>query len=171
MVCVCSACANATWAGLLPRDAEDPDAPKWQEEQLQLPTYPQETTLLPFYVSEITTHRFFVDGATLSVGKDGVIRYVLVIKTGGGATNITFEGIHCDRREYKTYAAGRHDGTWSASRKSEWRRIENKPINRHHAALSRDLFCPGGGSIQAAEEGRNALKLGQHPLAPRPDRP
>lgn len=37
--------------------------------------------------------------------------------------------------------------------------------NRHHAALSRDLFCPGGVAISTAAEGREALRLGRHPHA------
>lgn len=157
--------SSSASSGLFSRDAEDPDAPKWQEEEVVPPAFPQESNLLPFYVSEMTSHRFFIDGTTLSVGKDGVVRYVLVVKTGGGATNISFEGIHCSRVEYKIYATGRHDGAWTAARTSEWKPIENKPINRHHASLSRDMFCPSRSSILTPEEGRNALRLGKHPDA------
>ena len=87
------------------------------------------------------------------------------MRTSGGATNITFEGIRCESREFRLYASGRQDGTWANTRKSEWKPIENKPINRHHAALSRDLFCPSGSPISSPEDGRNALRLGKHPNA------
>lgn len=144
---------------------EDKDVQPWMEEEAAPPIFPQEASLLPFYVGEMTSHRFFIDGATLAVGKDGVVRYVLVVRTSGGATNITFEGIHCERREYKIYASGRHDSTWGATRKAAWRAIENKPVNRHHASLSRDYFCPISTPIQTPEEGREALRLGKHPNA------
>lgn len=147
------------------RDNDDPDAPKWAEEALQLPAFPQEANLLEFYVSATTTHKYYVDASTLSVGKDGVVRYTLMIRTSGGSTNITYEGMRCESREYKIYATGHRDGTWALARRSEWRPVENKPTNRHHAALSRDYFCPVGNAIVTADEGREALRLGKHPNA------
>ena len=153
----------AAAAGLGLRGDDDPDTPKWEEEALQLPAFPQEANLREFYVSATTTHKYFIEVATLSVGKDGVVRYALVIRTSGGATNITYEGMRCESGEFKIYATGHGDGTWSAVRRSIWRRIENKPTNRHHAALSRDFFCPVGNVISSAHEGREALRLGKHP--------
>jgi hypothetical protein len=157
--------AGALSAQSLFRDLDDPDAPKWAEAEVVLPAYPQEAGLREFYVSELTTNKFYIDMATLNVGKDGVVRYALVVRTRGGATNISYEGIRCETREYRLYATGHRDGTWAKARISEWRKIENKPANRHHAALSRDLFCPGGISIRSADEGREALRLGKHPEA------
>jgi hypothetical protein len=90
-----------------------------------------------------------------------------VVRTSGGATNVSFEGINCKDLTWKHYATGRSDGTWVKSRATriEWRPIENKPVNRHHAALRRDYFCPASSAINNAEEGRNALRLGKHPDA------
>jgi hypothetical protein len=95
------------------------------------------------------------------------VRYALVVKTTGGATNVSFEGIHCKNRSWKLYATGRSDGAWvkSPASRADWRPIENRPVNRHHAALSRDYFCPAGIPIRSAEDGRNALRLGKHPNA------
>jgi hypothetical protein len=157
--------SGAALAGLGLRDDDDPDAPKWEEEALQLPAFPQEANLREFYVSATTTHKYYIDAATLSVGKDGVVRYALVVRTSGGATNITYEGMRCESREYKIYATGNRDGTWTQARRSAWRPVENKPTNRHHAALSRDYFCPVGNAIYTADEGREALRLGKHPNA------
>lgn len=140
------------------RDFNDPDAPQWTEDSVQLPGYPGDKSLREFYVSETTSHRFFIDETSLSIGKDGVVRYVLVVRTRGGASNVTFEGIRCDSREFKHYATGRQDGSWAMVRKGEWRVIENKPINRHHAALFRDYLCPYGSPIRNPEEGREALR-------------
>lgn len=158
-----AATANAG-LGLLDKD-EDPDAPKWAEDALELPAFPQEASLIEFYVSAATPHKYYIDAASLSVGKDGVVRYGLVVRTRGGATNTSFEGIRCESREVKVYATGRPDGAWSLARRSEWRPILNMPTNRHHAALSRDYFCPVGNVIYTAEEGREALRLGKHPNA------
>jgi hypothetical protein len=136
------------------------------EESLRLPSYPKESDLIEFYVGPRATNRFFVDGNSLSVGKDGIVRYTLLVRTSGGATNVSYEGIQCSSREFKIYAVGNADGTWSANRMTEWRLIENKLVNRHHAALNRDFLCPIGNPIYTAEEGRNALRRGKHPLVP-----
>lgn len=137
----------------------------WQELEIEPPAFPRKENLIEFYVSAVATNKYFIDASTLVAGADGVVRYALVVETSGGARNISFEGIHCKDRNWKHYATGRSDGTWVKSRASriEWRPIENKPVNRHHAALSRDLFCPLGNPIFTADEGRNALRLGKHP--------
>jgi hypothetical protein len=165
-VCLLGFCLSVT-AVADPRthDPDDPDAVRWQEEAIQLPPFPEEKNLREFYVSEMTSHRFFIDEVSLQPGKDGVVRYVLVVRTRGGATNITYEGMHCGSQEFKLYASGRQDQTWGEVRKSAWRPIENKPLNRYHAALSRDLFCPARAPILTPEEGRDALRRGKHPDA------
>ncbi len=142
------------------------DEAPWQElKEVEPPAFPRQENLLEYYVGPATANNYFIDASTLSVGSDGIVRYVLVVRTAGGATNVSFEGINCKELAWKHYATGRSDGTWVKSRaaRSEWRPIENKPVNRHHASLSRDLFCPAGIPIWTADEGRNALRLGKHP--------
>ena len=136
-----------------------------QELGVEPPAFPRDENLREFYVSAVATNKYFIDASTLDAGADGVVRYVLVVLTSGGATNVSFEGIKCREGSWKHYAAGHGDGTWAKSRaiRNEWRPIENKPVNRHHAALSRDYFCPMGNAIRSADEGRNALRLGKHP--------
>ena len=143
-------------------DEEVSDAP-WQEVEFQLPTWPQPENLLAVYVSAATQNEFFVDGSTLSVTADGVVRYVLVIRSPGGATSISFEGMRCETRERRIYASGRPDGSWSKSRGEEWKRIRDTGANRYHAALFADYFCPEGVIVRNVEEARNALRLGRHP--------
>lgn len=143
----------------------DKEEEAWKETEAELPAFPQDEALIKIYVSAVATHTYMVDPTTLQLGKDGVVRYVLVVRTTGGAQNISFEGIHCKELKWKLYATGQRDGTWAKARFNEWRPIENKPVNRYHAALSRDYFCPGGTSIDSADDGRNALRQGKHPRA------
>ena len=142
---------------------EDYDSKQWQEVEVQLPPAPRQETLLPFYVSAATENRFFVDGATLSVGSDGVVRYVMLVLTPQGARNATYEGMRCETRERRIYASGRLDGSWSKARKNEWARIQDAYANRQHAALFLEYFCPFGYIVQDAAEARNALIKGVHP--------
>lgn len=150
--------AGSAWAAF----GDDEEKP-WIEAEVALPAYPADADLIEFYVSATTANRFFIDGKSLSVGSDGVVRFSLVVLTSGGATNVSHEGIRCSARQVRLYATGRSDRTWSASRLAAWRPIESRDINRHHAALSRDFFCPDGVVIRNADEGRRALKRGIHP--------
>lgn len=163
LVCFVASLARADFVF---RNFDDPDAPKWQEEELRLPAFPGDEGLIEFSVDSIGGNRFFIDGTTLSIGKDGVVRYVVIVKALGGASNVSFEGIRCGVASYRLYATGRADGTWSPARLKDWRPIENKSINRHHAALNREFFCPLGSPITTVEEGREALRLGRHPSVP-----
>jgi len=161
------AAGAAAQSPLMPKDNPgfEEEAP-WQElKEIEPPSFPKPENLREYYVGPATANNYYIDASTLSVGSDGIVRYVLVVRTSGGATNVSFEGINCKELTWKHYASGRSDGTWVKSRaiRAEWRPIENKPVNRHHASLSRDLFCPAGNAINTADEGRNALRLGQHP--------
>lgn len=87
-------------------------------------------------------HRYFVDPASLSIGADGVVRYTLLIRTAGGASNVSYEGVRCDDRHQKTYATGQPNGSWTQARDPQWRRIEYRSVNNHHGVLYADYLCP-----------------------------
>jgi hypothetical protein len=118
------------------------DAPKkWEEAAIQLPNPPAAANLMEFYVGPTATQDFFVDGQSMSISGDGVIRYTLVSKSRSGAINISYEGIRCATAERKQYAYGRQDGTWDLARNPAWRPITELVANRQHAALVKDYFC------------------------------
>lgn len=120
----------------------DQEKKPWAELQTQIPPYPKPENLLKFDAGAATPHSYFVDRASVSVGDDGVVRYTLMVRTSGGATNVSFEGIRCEARELKVYAFGRPNGEWSRARDSQWRRIEAREINNHHLTLHNEHFCP-----------------------------
>lgn len=167
---LCAACLlmlsmpRPAWADVHFRHFEEDDEPQWQEGETTLPDFPRDENLLEFYVSAGTSNRFYIDGRSISPGADGVVRFALVVKTAGGATNVSFEGIRCDALETRLYATG-INGAWVKARNSAWKPIENKPVNGYYAALSRNYFCPSLLPIQTAEEGRDALRRGKHPNA------
>ena len=123
----------------------------WKEADVELPAAPDKGSLLPFYVSAATDNLFFLDRASLSVGADGVVRYVLVVETSGGARNVSYEGMRCETRERRIYASGRSDGSWSKSRRQEWVPVREAVANRHYAALYIDVFCPSGMVVHDVE--------------------
>jgi hypothetical protein len=135
---------------------------QWVELEAELPEYPKDEALIEFNAGAATNNRYFIDGSTLSVGSDGVVRYVVVVKANGGATNVNFEGIRCGAKERKLYAFGRNDNTWAKSRTPAWQPI--RP-GSYQAVLSREYFCPNKITIFRAEEGVDALRRGGHPEA------
>lgn len=142
---------------------EDYEKQPWQETQVQLPAPPRPESLIQFYVSAATDNQFFVDGASVSVGSDGVVRFTLLATTAGGVRNVSFEGMRCETRERRLYASGRSDAAWSKARKNEWEPIRDVGRNRQYAALYFDYFCPGGVIARSAEEAVGALRAGIHP--------
>lgn len=137
---------------------EEQQSKVWQELEVPLPAAPLANNLLPFYVSAATSNRFFIDPASLSVGSDGIVRYSMLVQTPEGGRNLAFEGMRCETKEWRIYASGRLDGSWSKSRNNQWSRIQDVASNRHHAALYLDYFCPGGVIARNVEEILSALK-------------
>ncbi len=146
-------------------DEESAAAGKWREIEVQFPAAPAPENLLPIYVSASTTNRYLVDRSTLTVGEDGVVRYVLVVMAAEGGRNVSFEGMRCETRERRLYASGRQDGSWSKVRRDEWLRIQDATANRHYAALFLEYFCPGGVIVRNADEARRGLASGGPPDA------
>lgn len=147
----------------------DEDTKPWREIEAKIPAYPKPASLVPFEAGAASPHRFFVDAQSLSVGEDGVVRYTLVIRTAGGATNITYEGIRCELREQKVYAVGRADGSWARARNPQWRRIEMRKVNRYHAALFQDYLCDGAGRNSPVASVAEALQKLRYPRPPASD--
>jgi hypothetical protein len=139
--------------------------PNWREAEVALPQPPAEATLRRFFVSAASPNDFFIDEASLSVGEDGVVRYVLVVRAAGGAENVTYEGIRCRTGERRIYAIGRADGEWAPARRSQWEPIVDNAYNRPRAALAGQHFCDGPAAPRTREA---ALRgLGADPIQTR----
>jgi hypothetical protein len=128
------------------------------EEAVALPSYPKGDQLIEFLVAATSEFRFFIDAASISVGADGVVRYVLIARSPTGVDNVSFEGMRCKSAEVRIYALGR-DGAW-AGNPGEWRTIEPRTVQRWHNALYGEYFCPRKEPISSAREGVEALRRG-----------
>ena len=115
----------------------------WVENKVDtLPPMPQDANLLPFEVSGNTPLQFSVDKTSLTVGSDGVVRYVVVVTSPSGARNVNYEGIRCDTYEWRQYAGlnADHNG-WDTTVANDFTRIENGALNAYQAALYQDYMC------------------------------
>lgn len=132
---------------------------------LQLPAPPKPGDLLEFDPGRPATLRFYIDPASLSVGTDAIVRFTVVVRGEGTATNVSYEAIRCKTRERKVYAYGRADGTWSAVRAPQWTTMSGANTDGYRFVLYENYFCPSRQIIASAREGVEALRRGGHPRA------
>ena len=87
--------------------------------------------------------RFGVDPASITLGSDGVVRYVVVARSTSGAVNGLYEGLKCSTGEVKVY--GRHipDSGWRATNDAPWRPLHEQASSRHSLAIARSGACIG----------------------------
>lgn len=114
------------------REIEVPPPPSYRLEGLisiDLPSY--------------TALKFGVDPATLSVGRDGVVRYVVVAYIPSGSVNAMYEGLRCATGEVKTYARSSALGHWTMVTEPAWLAFDLSPATRHALALARQGVCDG----------------------------
>ena len=141
-----------------PENKFEDDSKPWQEVQALLPAYPKEENLLSFSVSSATANSYAIDAASLSVGKDDVVRYAVVINSPRGARTVNYEGMRCDPSEYKIYAFGHPDNTWSKNRYAKWEPYALRSLLSYHKPLFEDYFCPDGIEVKSAAEAIRNLK-------------
>jgi hypothetical protein len=141
--------AHAGWKSLF--DLKPDEEKPWVEIESALPAYPARKNLIPFEVSAVTRNRHFIDAASVSVGKDDVVRYTVLVEAPGGVSNISYEGIRCGSGERRIYAFGHPDRTWSEARNTSWQEINNSGFS-YQKALYDDYFCPGGEQVKDSAE-------------------
>jgi len=95
--------------------------------------------------------RFGIDPVSVSVGSDGIVRYVVVASSTTGAVNALYEGIRCSTGQFKVYA--RHSpGGWAVAQDSPWRSIHDRPVSRHTLLIARTGACMGHGTNGSAAQ-------------------
>lgn len=129
------------------------------ELQVPPPAYPRDSNLVEFKLRGLTANRFSIDTSSLSVGKDRVIRFVLVIRTPSGEKNVRFSGLRCNEREWKDYAFAGDDHNWRVDERAQWKRMQELSYNNYQSTLHKDFFCIGGGSLLGTEPAGDAQKL------------
>lgn len=132
------ATASAHAASLL-LEAEE----NWVEAEVEMPAAVDRTQLRPFAVLSRPGTEYLIDESSLSVGTDRVVRFVLLVRSAGGAENLTYEGLRCASGETRIYASGRSDGSWVAMKNSAWQPVGEQGFNRPRAALAHNYLCDG----------------------------
>ncbi len=150
---VAALCAGVFAVWSLGAQAQPAPEQEWQEGDIPAPPAFALADLVPFVVSVNSELRFGVAPGSLSVGADGVVRYVVVARSPTGALNVAFEGLRCKTGEMKTYArwspadagakvSSSTEGAWRLVQQAEWRDLSS-PGARPALALARQGFCEG----------------------------
>ncbi|GAB4168580.1 MAG: hypothetical protein OHK0026_10050 [Rhodocyclaceae bacterium] len=149
----------ALWAAA---SAAQTDGETSREAEIPTPPYPASENLIEFYVGPTATARFRIDATSLSIGNDGVMRFVLVVEAPGGAINVSFEGLRCASRERRVYAFGRNDRSWHPVKELRWVPVRSVRGNSPYASLMRNYLCPDGVPVRDVAEAKRNL-LGRRP--------
>jgi len=133
-------------SGTVPPPAPDDASAEaeWKEVELHLPDYPQDRNLLPMSLSKAVPARILIDSKSISVGRDGVVRYTVAIEGAGGARSIFYEGIRCDTREFKQFAFGTAELAFAPVAQPVWSKIFTHGIGAFRYEAYRYYFCAVG---------------------------
>jgi len=134
-----------------------PDDPDWKELEAPPPPALRTTGLIPLEVPG-TSLRFGIDPASVSVGKDRIVRYVVVATSPSGTVNAMYEGIRCDAAEVRVYARHNPDSGWVAARSADWQPLHSTPNTRHSLIIARNGVCLGNAPNGNATEIVNDLR-------------
>lgn len=128
----------------------------WKEAEAPPPPALRTQGLIPIEVAGAGSMRFGVDPASITVGKDGVVRYVVVASGSGGAVNGIYEGLRCNTGEVKIYARHNPDTGWVATKDADWKDVYRIANSRYSLAIARGGACqenaPNGSPAQIAKD-------------------
>ncbi len=141
----------------------------WKEAGRHLPGYPQENDLLeisgpPAY----RNYHYLIDGKTLVVGADGVVRYSIVIRSPSGSDNVMYDGLRCSNSQIKNYAYGTSDmdgkKKWINKQNISWNAIRSSGVTGYSRTLAENYFCDHNGAVLKRHEIIQNIKYGKGPV-------
>jgi hypothetical protein len=138
------------------------DNPDWQEELVPPPPAFSKDGLIPLEMPPHVSVKVGVDPASITVGADGVVRYVIVMTNATGSTNAVYEGIRCISDEVKTYARYSTSGQWSMLANAAWKAVNDNMPSRHAQAFARQGGCQSR-LATSKQEIITALRTGRRP--------
>jgi hypothetical protein len=134
------------------------DEKVWTEAAVAPPATFNTELLLPFDVRKSSTLTYGIDPNTLTVGEDGVVRYVMVARSSSGALNVLYQGIRCATAETKTYGRLSDKGNWNASPDTAWQELSFRGSTRPAMILARQGVCEGRAVTGSAQKILATLK-------------
>lgn len=126
------------------------DNAEWKEADVPSPPALRADGLIPISVTGAVELRYGVDPQSVAIGPDDVVRYVMVATSRSGAVNAIYEGVRCDRAEYRVYARYGNDG-WRPV-ETEWRSLYEGVEARQARAVASGGACFGPAPNRSAQQ-------------------
>ena len=136
--------SSAAFAQLASVDAD------WREVEAPPPPALRLEGLIPLEMPR-SALRFAVDPGSVSVGSDGVVRYVVVATSAAGAVNALYEGLRCNTAVVRVYARHNPDSGWTLAKDSAWRPLHNSAAS-HSLVIARTGACIGHSPNRSASQ-------------------
>jgi hypothetical protein len=135
-----------------------PEDPDWKESEVPPPPVFDTSKLVAFDVDTKGSVRWGIDPATIKIGNDGVVRYVVVAQGSGNAVQGIYQAIRCTTGDFKVYARHNPSSGWQAATDPQWRSIFDPMPSRHPLALARQGICTGKSATSTVDGMVRALK-------------
>lgn len=148
---------GALTAALAFAQTVDPEQPEWTEAETPPPPSFALDKLVQVDVDPRGSLRYGIDPATVHIGKDRVLRYVMVARSPSGAMTAMYEGLRCTTGEFKQYARY-NDGRWTAVAAAEWRSLFDTTRLKYPLAFARQGGCDGKAPPSSVDEMVRRLK-------------
>ena len=115
---------------------------QWKEGKIHLPPIPRDENLILMDIPH-SRLKYYIDSKSVSVGKDRVGRYTVVIVSPSGVRNIFYEGIRCGVEQVRTYAYAIGKGSFNLMSGSKWQQIlrSGANVHRYRDHLLSFYFC------------------------------
>ena len=141
----------------------------WKEGDKNMPEYPENSDLLEVSGSAVyQNYQYLIDGKNLTVGRDGVVRYSIVIRSKSGVDNVMYDGIRCTANQIKHYAYGTTDmdGKKKFIPKSNaaWEPFRSSGVTAYGATLATSYFCDHNAVALKRNEIIQNIKYGKGPV-------
>jgi len=141
----------------------------WKEGDKNMPEYPENSDLLEVSGSAAyQNYQYLIDGKNLTVGRDGVVRYSIVIRSKSGADNVMYDGIRCTANQIKHYAYGTTgmDGKKKFIPKTNavWKPFRSSGVTAYGATLAAGYFCDHNGVALKRNVIIQNIKYGKGPV-------
>jgi hypothetical protein len=134
-----------------------PEEPEWVESDAPAAPAFDVNKLVDVTVDAQGGLHYGVDPSTLQIGKDGVVRYVMVARSSSGAMTAMYEGVRCSTGEYKLYARYNVD-KWTPVGKPEWKSLWESSRIKHPLAFARQGGCDSRAAPSSTREIVRRLK-------------
>ena len=138
----------------------------WKEDGSGIPDYPENNDLLEVEgPAAYRNYQYLIDGKTLLVGGDGVVRYSIVIRSSSGSDNVMFEGLRCNTAQVKIYAYGSTDTqdrkVFTPKANSAWKALRSSGVSGYSDNFAKSYFCDNFGAVLSRNEIIKNIKYGK----------